>query len=152
MLVNTPRHDHAANPAERAIRSVEDPVRVLRPDVFEASLRDLHARRSCDSEGGRLGCEQSADWENSFFFSGGSVKLQHYCFSSSCCAGHAGSAYQSITTWMIVAGCAAGLGIYLLSVGLSYCLFTGLEPMSTGTLGVELGRCVRDKSARGRLR
>ena len=33
MLENTPRHDHAANPAERAIRSVEDQVRVLRLDV-----------------------------------------------------------------------------------------------------------------------
>ena len=85
--------------------------------------------------------------KNSFFFSGGSVKLQHYCFSSSCCAGHAGSAYQSITTWMIVAGCAAGLGIYLLSVGLSYCLFTGLEPMSTGTLGLSGTRkvCARQE-------
>ena len=37
---------------------------------------------------------------------------------------------------MIVAGCAAGLGIYLLSVGFSHCLFTGLEPMSTGTLSL----------------
>ena len=75
VLENTPRRDHAANPAERAIRSVEDQVRVLGPDVFEASLRHPHARRSCDSKGGRLCCEQSADWENSFFFSGGSVKL-----------------------------------------------------------------------------
>ena len=33
VLENTPRHDHAANPAERAIRSVEDQVRVLRLDV-----------------------------------------------------------------------------------------------------------------------
>ena len=78
VLENTPRHDHAANPAERTIRSVEDQVRVLRPDVFEASLRDLHARRGCDSKGGRFCCEQSADWENCFFFTGGSVKLQHY--------------------------------------------------------------------------
>ena len=33
VLENTPRHDHAANPAERAIRSVKDQVRVLRLDV-----------------------------------------------------------------------------------------------------------------------
>ena len=94
VLENTPRHDHAANPAEMSIRSVEDQVRVLRPDVFEASLRDLHAKRSCDSKGGRLCCEQTADWENSFFFSGGNAKFGHYCFSSSCCARYAGSAYQ----------------------------------------------------------
>ena len=103
-------------------------------DVFETSLRDLHTRRSHDGEGGRLCCEQSADCENSFFFSTGSVKLGHYCFSSTCCAGYAGSAYQSITTYMIVAGCAAGLEIYLLFVGLSHCFFTGLEPRPSGTL------------------
>ena len=85
-------------------------VDVPMTDVFEASLRDLHARRSCDSKGGRLCCEHSADWENSFFFSGGSVKLGHYCFSSSCCAGYAGSAYQSITTCMIVAGMCGRIG------------------------------------------
>ena len=33
VLENTPRHDHAANLAERAIRSVEDQVRVLRLDI-----------------------------------------------------------------------------------------------------------------------
>ena len=33
VLENTPPHDHAANPAARAIRSVEDQVRVLRFDV-----------------------------------------------------------------------------------------------------------------------
>ena len=120
VLENAPRHDHAANP-ERAIRSVEDQVRVLRPDVFEASLRDPHARRSCDNKGGRLCCEQSADWEKSFFFSGGSVKLGHYCFSSSCRAGYAGSAYRSIATCMIVAGCAAGLGPTASSQALSQC-------------------------------
>ena len=36
-------------------------VDVPMTDVFEASLRDMHARRSCDSKGGRLCCEQSAD-------------------------------------------------------------------------------------------
>ena len=70
------------------------------------------------SKGGRLCCEQGADRENRFFLSTGSVKLGHYCFSSSCCAGYADSAYQSTTICMIVAGCAAGLGIYLLFVGL----------------------------------
>ena len=36
--------------------------------------------------------KQGADRENRFFFSTGSVKLGHYCFSSSCCAGYADSA------------------------------------------------------------
>ena len=83
------------------------------------------------------------------------TQLGHYCFSSTCCAGYAGSAYQSITTYMIVTGCAAGLEIYLLFMGLSNCFFTGLEPRPSGTLRLTgaLRLCVflGDKSARGRL-
>ena len=124
-------------------------------DVFETSLRYLDTRRSCSGKGGRLCCEQGADRENLFFFSTGSVKLGHYCFSSSCCAGYVDSASQSITTCMIVAGCAAGLGIYLLLVGASHCFFTGLESRLSGTLGLSgtlhLSVSLGEKSTRGRL-
>ena len=51
---------------------------------------------------------------------------------------------------MIVAGCAAGLGTYLLFVESSHCFFTGLEPRLSGTL--RLSGFLGDKSARGRLR
>ena len=57
---------------------------------------------------------------------------------------------------MIVAGCAAGLGIYLLFVGLSHCFFTSLEPRPRGTLRLSgtlwLSVFLGNKSARGRLR
>ena len=57
---------------------------------------------------------------------------------------------------MIVAGCAAGLGIYLLLVGASHCFFTGLEPRPSGTLRLSetlrLSVFLGDKSTRGRLR
>ena len=46
VLENTPRHDHAANPAERAIRSVEDQVRVLRLDVEARYGIQLNANMS----------------------------------------------------------------------------------------------------------
>ena len=57
---------------------------------------------------------------------------------------------------MIVAGCAAGLGIYLLFVGLSHRFFTSLEPRPSGTLRssgtLRLGVFLGDMSAKGRLR
>ena len=125
-------------------------------DVFETSLRDLDTRRSCDDEGGRLCCEQGADRENRFFFSTGSVKLGHCCFSSSCGAEYVDSASQGITTYMIVARCAAGLGIYILLVGASHCFFTGLESRLSGNLGLsgtlQLSVSLGDKSTRRRLR
>ena len=46
VLENTPRHDHAANPAERTIRSVEDQVRVLRLDVEARYGISLNANMS----------------------------------------------------------------------------------------------------------
>ena len=46
VLENTPRHDHAANPAERAIRSVKDQVRVLRLDVEARYGISLNANMS----------------------------------------------------------------------------------------------------------
>ena len=46
VLENTPWHDHAANPAERAIRSVKDQVRVLRLDVEARYGISLNANMS----------------------------------------------------------------------------------------------------------
>ena len=46
VLENTPRHDHAANPAEWAIRSVDDQVRVLRLDVEARYGIQLNANMS----------------------------------------------------------------------------------------------------------
>ena len=46
VLESTPRHDHAANPAERAIRSVEDHVRVLRLDIESRYGISLNANMS----------------------------------------------------------------------------------------------------------
>ena len=46
VLENTPRHDHAANLAERAIRSVEDQVRVLRLDIEARYGISLNANMS----------------------------------------------------------------------------------------------------------
>ena len=46
VLENTRRHDHAANPAERAIRSVEDQVRVLRLDIESRYGISLNANMS----------------------------------------------------------------------------------------------------------
>ena len=57
---------------------------------------------------------------------------------------------------MTVAGCAAGLGIYLLLVGASHYLFAGLESRLSGTLGlsgtVQLSVSLGDKSTRARFR
>ena len=57
---------------------------------------------------------------------------------------------------MIVAGCAAGLGIYLLFVGASHHFFAGLELRLSGTLGLSgtlrLSVSLGDKSTRERLR
>ena len=46
VLENTPRHDHAATLAERAIRSVEDQVRVLRLDIESRYGISLNANMS----------------------------------------------------------------------------------------------------------